>query len=575
MGARELELPVGHDAQILFGDIQYTYTAQSLLCGTQITLHNARIVDRATIAASYIRVHSRVFADHPIYIALSRYRARAHTASPRCASGNLPACSGVPTPEQRSLLNLYAKEGNMRHRSIATPALVLAALLLGGCGDLAPVSMQQPAEPTQRVPASPSPGTASDAAAGLDQLYVRHSSGAAEDRVVVLNGVDGAGLRELPFGLPAPDWSVLYAVEARNGQTTIRALDTASGRVLRQTVVEGTYGLPATDLDGTLSGLSPNGKWLALTEDPGAYGGARSGSRFVVLDTMFQQPARSLQLNGTFSFDAISNSGQSLYLIEHLVPERPEEYRVRLYNLAAGALDTRVIADKRRAPQLMAGTRHSTIASPDGSWLYSMYLNAHHGPFIHALNLNDAYALCIFLPAQAKEDWERQLHWAVAMNQGGVLYAVNGALGIVAEIDRAQNSIRRSAELGTAPAAEEAMALPSRPEQPGQLPHLAPQAGAARKATGGAALTPDGKTLWTSGQNGLLAIATSDLSLRGQYFTDRVFSSLALSGDGERVYAVDAEHDTMLRIDAASGTLAEQLKAAYGASRMLRIQTQR
>jgi len=41
------------------------------------------------------------------------------------------------------------------------------------------------------------------------------------------------------------------------------------------------------------------------------------------------------------------------------------------------------------------------------------------------------------------------------------------------------------------------------------------------------------------------------------------------------VYAVDAEHDTMLRIDAASGTLAEQLKAAYGASRMLRIQTQR
>lgn len=460
----------------------------------------------------------------------------------------------------------------MRHRSIAKLAGMLPLLALWGCSSPAPAALEQPAAAqVEHVPASTAPAalsTASASAARRDQLFVRQSSGGSEDRFAVLDGGDGTGVRELAWGLPAPDWSVVYTVAAINGSTIVRAVDATNNRALRETSIDGEYSLPATTLDRTLSGLSPNGKWLVLVEaptkgEPRAYGpGGRPHSRLVVLDTMFATPARSLRLDGTFSFDAISNSGQALYLIEHLVPERPEEYRVRLYNFGIDALDPGIIADKRQAPQLMAGTRHSTVAAPDGSWLFSVYLNAHHGPFIHALNLDDGYALCIFLPAEAKEDWQRQLHWAVAMNRAGVLYAVNGALGIVVEVDRSQFSLRRSVKLDPAPAAEPA----------GRLQLASRNGMAAPAVTGGAAVSPDDKTLWTLGTNGLLAIRLDDFLLRGQYLADRAFSSFALSGDGERVYAVDAERGTVLRIDAASGTFAEQAAGMYGITQMLWIE---
>ncbi len=389
---------------------------------------------------------------------------------------------------------------------------------------------------------------------------------------MVLDGADGARERVLPSGIPSPDWSVLYTVEAAHGRTTVRAIDAARGGALRETTLEGEYILPTTSLDGTLGGLSPNGKWLALAEraalpGPLAYGiSKRPQSRFAVLDTTFAQPASALRLDGNFSFDAISDSGQALYLIEHIPPERPDQYQVRRYDPQTAALDSRIIADKRRAPQLMEGTRHSTVASRDGSRLYSLYLNPHHGPFIHALSLNEAFAFCIFLPPQLKEDWEKQLFWAVAMSEGGVLYAINGALGIVAEVDPSQVNLRRTATL----------AISAGAQPPGHLAHLsARDGGVTDMATGGAALSPDGKTLWASGTTGLLAINTRDFSLRGQYLTDRTFGSLALSADGERLYALDAERNTMLRIDAASGTVVGELPGTHGASHLLRIEPER
>ena len=465
----------------------------------------------------------------------------------------------------------------MLHRSIVTLALVISVLGLAGCASPPqPEAVGQPASAsTQYVPVSPTPGpvvaTPSAAAVPWDRLYVRAGDGRLADRVLVLDGAGGTGERELPFGVPAPDWSVLYTAVPLSGKTIVRAIDPTSGRALRQTTLDGEYSLPATTLDGTLSGLSPNGKWLALAElpvlpDPLSYGlEQRRQSGFVVLDTMFAQPARPLLLDGNFSFDALSNSGRALYLIEHLPPERPDQYRVRRYDLQADVLDERIIADKRAAPQLMEGTRHSSLASRDGSWLYSVYLNPRYGPFIHALNLNDGFAFCIFLPPEGKEDWAKQLNWSVVMSKSGALYAVNGALGIVAEVDPSQVNLRRTATLPTSAAADPSPRL-------AQL--AARNSGAAGMATGGAALSPDGKTLWAAGATGLLAIDTRDFSPRGQYLADRTFESLALSPDGERVYAVDAGRNALLRIDAASGTVAGELPGLESSSQVLRIETQ-
>jgi hypothetical protein len=460
----------------------------------------------------------------------------------------------------------------MTHRSTFRLILVITTLGLVACGNqVQPVAMQQSQAASAPVatPTVSAPAPTPTAIPGQDRLYVLQDDVSVQDRIVVLDGGDGAGERELPFGIPAPDWSVLYAVEPQDGQTVVRAVDPASGRVLRETSLEGEYALPSTTLDGIPGGLSPNGKWLALADvtglpEPQTYGAhARRQSHFAVLDTAFARPAHALVLDGKFSFDALSNSGNTLYLIEHLLPEQSDNYQVRFYDVRAAALDERIIADKRLAPQLMDGTRHSSVASADGAWLYSIYLNAHHGPFIHALNLNDSYALCIFLPPESKEDWERQLSWAIAMNTNGRIFAVNGALGIVAEVDPAQFTVRSSTSLPVAPAAT----------QPEAHVHLAASTTSdTRIAPRGAALSPDGKTLWASGPTGVLAINTADFSLRGQYLNEWSFDSIALSQDGERLYAVSLERNTILRIATDQGTVDGQFADAHRSFAMLRVE---
>src|SRR3712207_5229654 len=116
----------------------------------------------------------------------------------------------------------------MLHRSIVRLALVLSALGLGACASASqPAVVQQPASMRgHHVPALPTLGSAgptpSAVATVRDRLYVRTGDGSTEDRIMVLQGVDGAREQELPFGIPSPDWSALYAVEAANGRTTVR-----------------------------------------------------------------------------------------------------------------------------------------------------------------------------------------------------------------------------------------------------------------------------------------------------------------------------------------------------------------
>lgn len=460
----------------------------------------------------------------------------------------------------------------MSHRSIFRVVLVITTLGLAACGNQAlPAAMRQPeaAGAPVATPTTSAPAPTPTAVTGQDRLYVLQDDASVQDRIVVLDGGDGAGERELPFGIPASDWSVLYAVEPKDGQTVVRAVDPATGRSLRETILAGEYALPSTTLDGIPGGLSPNGKWLALAEAPGlpepqTYGvHARRQSHFAVLDTAFARPAHTLVLDGNFSFDALSNSGNALYLIEHFSAEQSDQYQVRFYDVRSAALDERIIADKRLAPQLMDGTRHSSVASADGAWLYSVYLNAHHGPFIHAVNLNDSYAFCIFLPPESKADWDKQLSWAIAMNTNGRIFAVNGALGIVAEVDPAQFTVRSSTSLLVAPAAT----------QPEAHVHLAASTtSVTRIAPRGAALSPDGKTLWASGPTGVLAINTADFSLRGQYHKEWSFDSIALSQDGERLYAVSLERNTILRISTDQGTVDGELADAHRSFAMLRVE---
>lgn len=472
------------------------------------------------------------------------------------------------------------RTGRLRRTAAAIGGMLVFALALSACGT--------PAQPTQPVAQAAAPttapkpssaprlspppartaGPAATAAAPKvnDRLYVRTGQG---DHVIVFDTADKAPRRELPSVAPAGDWSVVYAVIYGGGKTTVRAIDAATGRTLRELKLSGNYALPAIGMDGTPGGLAPNGRWLALTAVPGAADrrgsdGMLVRSRFLVLSTAFDGTPKPIEIEGDFWFDALSNDGSSLYLIENLAYTREGRYQVRAYNVQAGTLDPQVIVAKG-ATQIMQGVRQMAIASPTGEWLYSLYLRNANGPFIHALNLQSRFAVCIELPKQDTGDWEKQLFWAMAMApEGNAVYVANGALGVVAEMDPSEFRVKRTAMLPAALATKTPLAA--------LAGLLLPAAEAKGIPAGGAVLSPDGATLWTVAPKGLVAINTRDLSVRGRYLQETAFQSIALSADGSRLYATSPQWGMIMLLDARTGVKLEDINSVGNPWTILRVE---
>lgn len=444
----------------------------------------------------------------------------------------------------------------------------LLAVLLVACGTAAPTVAPTPAPtvaptiaptavPTQSVAA---PTNTAAPSASTDRLYVQDGYGSPTNRLSVIDAGSGTRVQDLPLGVPAPDWSILYVVQRDIEQTNLRALDPLTGQTLRETTIKGRYTISEEGPTGTPRGLSPNGRWLALGSYPAYEVNAKNTidqkSHLVVIDTAFTQSPKYVDLGGNFSFDALSNDGTSLYLIETMPPNGTSTpglgYKVRLYDLSTATLQPGVVVDKTAISQTMSGTRQTSVVSPDGQWVYSLYLNAAGGPFIHMLNLSGRFSICLFLPKTGKEDGEKQLLWSLTQTRDGKrLYAVNGALGIVSEVDPAQLSIRRTVTLP--------MTTASHPGVVARIGNwLMPSASAKRFLAGGAALTSDGKTLFVIAENGLLAVDTSDLVLRNRYLPDLPLDSVMMSPDGAHLYAVSAEKGQMLSLDAATGATMKQ-----------------
>jgi DNA-binding beta-propeller fold protein YncE len=108
------------------------------------------------------------------------------------------------------------------------------------------------------------------------------------------------------------------------------------------------------------------------------------------------------------------------------------------------------------------------------------------------------------------------------------LYAVNGAAGVVSEIDTAALTVLRS-NIDLAPVAA---TLPGTPNHP-------------------AALSSDATRIYAATEHGLLVILTGDLSVRTRYLQDRVIDSVAVSEDGYRLYV--ASGGAITKIEAATG----------------------
>jgi len=390
--------------------------------------------------------------------------------------------------------------------------------------------------------------TSTHPASGGYRLFLEEGYSDGAQHITVRDSTTGAVERTLPLGTAAADWSRYYTVTQLSGSARLSAIDPASGKTISQTSIAGGYALPNLGYLGPTAGLSPNGQWLALTSQVRAAAGVTTN--FLVGSSSLSQAFKTVHLDGDFAFDALSNDGQNLYLVQKMGD--PNHYQVRLYQIGpvGGSLVTQPVVDKREASEPMNGIRGDSAADPTGKNIYTVYIRE-NGPFIHALPLDQPFAWCVDLPAKAPNAIEEQFFWSLAITPNGrTLYAANPVLGSVAVITAGEPPvITRTGQVAFT--------------KPGSLlAGLASDAEAKGPRIGGVALSADGQTLFAVGDGGIRAIDTSSLKVRSVILTGESVDSLRLSADGKWLYAAGASSSKLWQIDPATGTIHGEVKGA-------------
>ena len=352
------------------------------------------------------------------------------------------------------------------------------------------------------------------------KLYEAASTQSAQ-MVSVIDSRTHSVERSLPLGTPSPDWTHLYSVNSR----TLVDMDPKTGATLHSTKLPGDFQLPMATLSGVPGGLAQNGHWLVLEAFDSPAGSVPTGTHLLLVDTSYSRAARQVDLPGYFQFDAVSNDGQWIYLVQFVFDTT--EYHVRRYDMAAGQLDPTIIFDKSDGSAAMTGLRLSGVASPDGRWLYSVYARQDMSAFIHVLSLDAPIAFCIDLPGSGYAANPDSFQWSLALNRDGShLYAANGAMGAVVDVNTAAYgpSITRIIRVASTASAEGPFIQNVQAKEFG---------------ANGTVLSPDGRTLVMSGSTGVVWVDAATLHAQGRQLTDWKVWSLALSPDGSTLYVVN------------------------------------
>jgi hypothetical protein len=223
---------------------------------------------------------------------------------------------------------------------------------------------------------------------------------AAAVQAVALGAGPSPGVLQGQAGIARGD--IRYVAVPGPLGTTVEAIQRRGGRVVKFKALPGSWGIPLVAYDGTAGGLSVDGRTLVLAEATGVFPGKKHTS-FLVVDTKKLRIVETVLLKGSFSFDALSPDARRLYLIEHLwTTQSSPRYRVRAFDLRTQRLLPRVISDKRSWETDMQGMPVSRLAH-DG-WAYTLYGAVGPRPFIHALDLRRATAVCIDMPWKYQPD---------------------------------------------------------------------------------------------------------------------------------------------------------------------------
>ena len=227
---------------------------------------------------------------------------------------------------------------------------------------------------------------------------------------------------ERPGGIHAADGRSYYALA--DGE--LRRISTLTGKSTKSYALDGEW---------ELTGVSATGAWVALQRPRGQ----GEGVEIAVLDTKTGAEAHRVELRGDFRVETVSAAGDFLFLQQNFVDG---SYAVRGYDLGAGQLLPGSLGTKGEVVQ-MQGLASQVVASPDGRWLLTLYVNTQtNTAFVHALNLIERVAICINMPPCTDCSRRALKKWALALSpDGSTLFAANPSLGSVATIDLATTQV--------------------------------------------------------------------------------------------------------------------------------------
>lgn len=252
---------------------------------------------------------------------------------------------------------------------------------------------------------------------GLLALALIAPCAAAADGLPV-TGLDGSA------GVLSPDGQYRTVTFSTGRHTTVARIHVRGGEVARYRTLPGSLAIPAVAYDQSMSGVSADGRTLALIRPRVRI--PEPTTRIVLLDAQRFLPKRTIVLRGDFSFDAISPDGSRIYLVEYKSLSRhnfdPTKYAVRSLDAATGKLDQAPIVDPREPDEKMGGLPVTRAMSPDGRWAYTLYSGNEH-PFVHALDTVGRTARCVDLDVLTKRNDIFQMKLRVA-SAGGVLQVV-------------------------------------------------------------------------------------------------------------------------------------------------------